>query len=56
MAKAPKPELDEATRRIAERMLSTPPKRHDEMKVGRAKPTPKKKGASRRQKISAKKP
>jgi hypothetical protein len=30
-----KPELDEATRRIAERMLSTPPKPHDQMKVGK---------------------
>ena len=31
------PELDEATRRIAERMLNTPPKPHDQMKVGKAK-------------------
>jgi len=29
--------LDEATLRIAQRMLSTPPKPHDEMKVGTSK-------------------
>jgi hypothetical protein len=32
MVKAPKPDLDEATLQIARRMLSTPPKPHDEMK------------------------
>ena len=32
--------LDDATVRVMERMLNTPPKQHDEMKVGR---TPKKK-------------
>jgi len=36
MGKTPKPDLDEATLRIAQRMLSTPPKPHDEMKVGKA--------------------
>jgi hypothetical protein len=30
-----KPELDEATVRVMKRMLSTPPKAHDDMKVGR---------------------
>jgi hypothetical protein len=34
MGKAPKPNLDAATLRIARRMLSTPPKPHDEMKIG----------------------
>jgi hypothetical protein len=40
MAKAPKPDLDEATLRIARRMLNTPPKPHDEMKLGERKPKP----------------
>jgi hypothetical protein len=31
--------LDEETRRIAERLLNTPPKHHEDMKIG--KPTPK---------------
>jgi hypothetical protein len=31
------PNLDETTRRIAERMLRMPPKPHDQMKLGRAK-------------------
>jgi hypothetical protein len=35
---AKKPELDETTRQIAERMLRTPPKPHEEMKVGKRKP------------------
>jgi hypothetical protein len=35
MGKAPKPDLDEATLRIAQRMLITPPKPHGEMKVGK---------------------
>jgi hypothetical protein len=30
-----KPELDEATIRVAKRLLSMPPKPRDEMKVGR---------------------
>ena len=30
-----KPDLDEATIRIMRRVLNTPPKHHDEMKVGR---------------------
>jgi len=34
---AKKPKLDEATRQIAERMLSMPPKPHDEMKIGKRK-------------------
>jgi hypothetical protein len=37
MAKAPKPDLDDATIQIARRMLSTPPKPHDEMKMGATK-------------------
>jgi hypothetical protein len=32
-----KPDLDEATRRIAERLLNTPPKPHKEMKLGNRK-------------------
>lgn len=32
-----KPDLDEATLRIAQRMLSTPPKPHEAMKVGKRK-------------------
>jgi len=49
MAKAPKPDLDEATVQIARRMLSTPPKPHDEMKVGRHCAKPKKRQAKRGQ-------
>jgi hypothetical protein len=30
-----KADLDEATIAVVRRMLSTPPKRHDEMKIGR---------------------
>jgi len=37
MAKAPQANLDDATIQIARRMLSTPPKPHDEMKVGKRK-------------------
>jgi len=48
MAKARKPDLDEATRRIAERILSTPPKRHEEMKLGKAKSKPTKSPAKRK--------
>jgi len=40
MAKAPKLDLDEATVQIARRMLSAPPKPHDEMKVGRRQAKP----------------
>jgi hypothetical protein len=36
MAKSPKPNLDETTLQIARRMLSTPPKPHDEMKLGKS--------------------
>jgi hypothetical protein len=32
-----KPDLDEPTRRIAERLLSMPPKPHKEMKLGKSK-------------------
>jgi hypothetical protein len=34
---AKKPDLDEPTLRIAERMLHMPPKPHDEMKRGKGK-------------------
>jgi hypothetical protein len=45
MAKPQKPNIDEPTRLIAERLLNTPPKPHKEMKLGRkakagAKPSP----------------
>jgi hypothetical protein len=39
---AKKPDLDDATLQIAERMLRMPPKPHEEMKVGKAKRTPRK--------------
>jgi hypothetical protein len=35
MNKLNKPELDEATKQIAARLLQMPPKRHDEMKIGK---------------------
>ena len=34
---AKKPELDDVTRQIAERMLSMPPKPHGKMKIGKPK-------------------
>jgi hypothetical protein len=37
MAKVQKPNLDEATLQIAKRILSTPPKPHSEMKLGKRK-------------------
>jgi hypothetical protein len=37
MAKTQKPDLDEPTRRIAERLLNMPPKPHAEMKLGKTK-------------------
>lgn len=49
---AKKPNLDEPTLRIMERMVRMPPKPHGEMKVGKPRPAPKKKDASRRPKIS----
>jgi hypothetical protein len=39
---AKKPELDDVTRQIAERMLSMPPKPHDEMKLGKPRGKPNK--------------
>jgi hypothetical protein len=44
-----KPDLDEATLRIAERILSTPPKPHSAMKLGKrkAKAGPKEKPPTR---------
>jgi hypothetical protein len=35
--RAKKPDLDEPTRRIAERLLNTPPKPHKEMKLGKSR-------------------
>jgi hypothetical protein len=37
MAKSEKPKIDAPTRRIAERLLSMPPKPHKEMKLGKRK-------------------
>jgi hypothetical protein len=37
MAKTQKPDLDEATLQIAKRILSTPPKPHSAMKIGKRK-------------------
>jgi hypothetical protein len=34
---AKKPDLDDATIQIARRMLGTPPKPHEEMKIGKSK-------------------
>jgi hypothetical protein len=39
MVDSKKVELDETTRRIAERMLHMPPKPHEEMKIGKPKPS-----------------
>jgi len=39
MAKAPRPDLDQATLEIARRMLSTPPKPHEKMRIGKAQKT-----------------
>jgi hypothetical protein len=36
-AKAPRPELDDETVRIARNLLNTPPKPHEEMKLGKGK-------------------
>src|SRR5260370_28656147 len=47
LAMVKKPDLDEPTRKIAQRMLSMPPKRHERMKIGKAKTPPRKKGTSR---------
>jgi hypothetical protein len=37
MTASKKPNLDKATIEIARRMLNTPPKPHDEMKIGKRK-------------------
>jgi hypothetical protein len=37
MEKPQKPKIDEPTRRIAERLLSMPPKPHSQMKIGKRK-------------------
>lgn len=36
-AMAKTPDLDEATRKIAERLLNMPPKQHKDMKLGKLK-------------------
>jgi len=50
-----KPDLDEATLRIARRMLSTPPKPHDEMKIGKRKASRVKASSGRKAKSAARK-
>jgi len=47
MAKASKLGLDEATLRIARRMLSSPPKPHEEMKLGKPRAKSKKNPAQK---------
>jgi hypothetical protein len=42
------PELDQATKKIAERMMSMPPKRHEDMKIGKTKPKRAKSPATRK--------
>lgn len=53
---AKKPELDEPTRQLAERLLKMPPKSHDEMKVGKTKANRPKSPGDKRRKSQAKKP
>jgi len=53
MAKAPGTDLDKATLEIARRMLSTPPKHHDEMKIGKAKVSRAKSASPRKRKSAA---
>jgi hypothetical protein len=54
MTTSKKSNLDEATLQIARRMLNTPPKPHEEMKIGKRKadqskiPAKRKLGANRR--------
>ena len=50
MARAHKPDLDEPTLRIMERMIRMPPKPHENMKVGKPKAKPKKSPAERKAK------
>jgi len=50
-----KPNLDEPTRQLAERMLRMPPKPHDEMKVGKGKPSRGGRAATDRSKTTGKK-
>jgi hypothetical protein len=49
---AKKLELDDATVRIMRRMLNTPPKPHEEMKVGRP-PRQKKRAAKSRPRVAS---
>ena len=48
--------MDEATLRIAERMLRAPPKPHDEMKVGRRKKAKRSKAKSKERLATAPRP
>jgi hypothetical protein len=45
-----KPQLDEASRQIAERMLQMPPKPHEEMKLGKKRKTQGSKRSQRKKK------
>jgi len=51
-----KPQLDAATVKVLKRLLATPPKPHDEMKVGRPAQIKKKKKASPKGRASSSKP
>jgi hypothetical protein len=46
-----KPDLDENTVGIARRMLSTPPKPHGEMKIGKATKKPRRFQPSRKRRV-----
>ena len=50
-----KPQLDEATRKLAERMLRMPPKPHEEMKIGKNKPEKAKSSGKKASKLQPKK-
>jgi hypothetical protein len=56
MPTSKKPDLDEATLRIARRMLSMPPKPHDEMKIGNPRASRAKSPGARNPKPQTKKP
>ena len=47
-----KPKLDAATLDVLKRVLAMPPKHHEDMKVGRATPKKKKRGAKARASFS----
>ena len=50
---AKKPDLDETTLRIMERMVRMPPKPHEEMKLGKRKASRAKTASKRKQKKTA---